>query len=69
MKAAVYEGIEKIENDGALVVTDEGYKITKKLFGIECREIRVADTADWAKELIAAFKKLGDKYGTRVLAY
>jgi len=41
----------------------------KELLGIERREIRVADLADWAKELVAAFKKLSDKYSIIVLLY
>ena len=61
-----YEGIEEIKDDGTLVVTDEAYKIAKKLLGIECREIQVTDTADWAKEIVAGYKKLGEKYGVKV---
>jgi len=57
-----YEGIEEIKDDGTLVVTDEAYKIAKKLLGIECREIQVADTADWVKEIVAGYKRLADKY-------
>jgi len=64
-----FEGIEEIKDDGTLVVTDEGYDIAKKLVGIECREIKPADSADWAKELIPAFKKLGDKYNAPVPQY
>jgi len=66
---AKYEGIEKIKEDGTLVVTDEACEIAKKHLGVECREIRVADTADWAKELLAAFKRLGDKYNAPVPIY
>ena len=64
-----YEGIEEIKDDGTLVVTDEAYKIAKKLFGIECREIQVADTADWAKEIVAGHKRLADKYSVKIPVY
>jgi hypothetical protein len=64
-----FEGIEEIKDDGTLIVTDEGYDIAKKLVGIECREIKPADSADWAKEFITAFKKLGDKYNAPVPQY
>lgn len=67
--AAKYEGIEEIKDDGTLIVTDEAYEITKKLLGIECRRVQVADTADWAKELLTAFKALGDKYQAPVPIY
>ncbi len=67
--AAKYEGVEEIKEDGTLVVTDEGYRIAKKLLGIDCRQIKVADTADWAKQLLSAFKKLGEKYNAPVPIY
>ncbi len=66
---AKYEGVEAIKKDGTLVVTEEARKITKELLGLECREIKVADTAEWSKELIRAFKKLGDKYNAPVPVY
>ena len=66
---AKYEGVKEIKEDGTLVVTDEAYEITKELLGIECRKIQVADTADWAKEILVAFKKLGDKYQAPVPVY
>ena len=58
-----------IEHDGTLVLTDEGYKITKKLLGVELREYKAADTADLSKELLPAFKKLADKYGAKIPVY
>jgi len=57
-----YEGIKEIKDDGTLVATDESYKAMRKILGVECQEIRVADALDWAKEFLAAYKKLGDKY-------
>lgn len=66
---AKFEGIEEIRGDGTLVVTDEAYEITKKLVGVECREVNPADALDWAKELAPAFRKLGEKYRANVPAY
>ncbi len=57
-----YEGIEEIKSDGTAVATDEAYEEMKRVFGVECKEVRVADASDWAKEFLAAYKKLGDKY-------
>lgn len=59
--AAKLEGVEAIKEDGTLIVTEEAYQITKKLLGLECREIKVADTAEWSKELIQAFKMLSKR--------
>jgi hypothetical protein len=66
---ARYEGVEAIKEDGTLIVTEEAYQITKKLLGLECREIKVADTVEWSKELVQAFKILGKKYNASVPAY
>jgi len=66
---ARYEGVKAIKEDGTLIVTEEAYQITKKLLGLECREIKVADTVAWSKELIQAFKTLGKKYKVSVSAY
>lgn len=64
-----YEGIEEIKDDGTLVVTDEGHQIAKRLLGVDCREIRVADTADWSKEILVGLKALSDKYQAQVPIY
>ena len=66
---AKYEGVEELKEDGTLIVTDEAYQIAKEMLGLECREIKVADTADRSKEIIAAFKKLGEKYNAPVPVY
>ena len=62
---AKFEGVEEIKSDGTLVVTDEAYKITKELLGLEIRAVRPADSLEQAKEVVAAFKKLADKYKVR----
>jgi hypothetical protein len=69
MDQARYEGVETIRDDGTLVITEQAYELTKKLLNLECREIRVADSAEWAKKVLAAFKTLGAKYGTPVPSY
>jgi len=61
-----YEGIEEIKDDGTLVVTDEAYEIAKKLLGVECREIQIASAPDLAKEIVAGYKRLADKYSVKL---
>jgi len=63
------EGIEEIKEDGTLVSTEEGYKITKEILGVEMRELRFADMEDAAKEVVAAVKKAAEKYKASVPAY
>ena len=69
VEGAKSEGVEEIRKDGTLVLTDEARQITKKLLGVELREFKPAEVEDVAKELLPAFKKLGDKYGAKVPIY
>ena len=64
-----YEGVEEMKDDGTLVFTDEGYKITKEIFGIDHRELRFEDTEERSKEIIAAYKKLAEKYKVPLYFY
>lgn len=57
-----YEGVEEIENNGTLVVTDEAYEIAQTLLEIECREIRVSESKYWSEQLSIALKKLAAQY-------
>lgn len=66
---ARFEGVEEIKDDGTVVLTDEARDITKKLLGVELRQYGLADLEDLAKELLRAFKKVGDKYGAPVPTY
>ncbi len=58
-----------MKDDGTLVFTDEGYKITKEIFGIDHRELRFEDTEERSKEIIAAYKKLAEKYKVPLYFY
>jgi len=61
-----YEGVEEMREDGTLIITDEGYEIGKELLGISCREIKVSETDYWAKEILAAYQKLAEKYSAPI---
>jgi len=64
MNTQKLEGIEKIEDDGTLVLTDEACEIANEILGINWNEIKVADIEDMAKELLAKYEKLAGKYHT-----
>jgi len=68
-EAAKHEGFKEIKDDGTIIVTDEAYQLTKKIFGFECREIQPDDIEQWAKQLVKIFQKLGEKYGFKVPIY
>jgi hypothetical protein len=51
-----FDGVEEIRDDGSIVITDESYTIMKELLGYDCKEMRIEDAAEWAKELRLKFE-------------
>ena len=64
-----YEGVEEVKDDGTIVFTEEGYKITKEILGIDHRELRFEETEERSKEILAAYKKLAEKYKAPLYLY
>jgi len=56
------EGTQEIKPDGTVVLTEEAYRVQKKLYGMDMREFRFADMEDIGKELRAIAKKLVARY-------
>jgi len=46
-----YDGIEKIEEDGTVVCTENAVDLMKKIFGYDCRKIRLEENEKKAAEL------------------
>lgn len=57
-----FEGVEEMKEDGTLVFTEEGYQVMKELFGMNQTELRFEEMEERSKEIIAAYKKLSEKY-------
>ena len=57
------EGIEAIEPDGTIRLTDVAAGTLKEVFGYECRRYPLADCLGIAKELTAALRSLGQRHG------
>ena len=57
-----FEGVEEMKADGTLVFTEEGRKVMKDFFGMNQTELRFEDMEERAKEILAAYKKLAEKY-------
>jgi len=55
--AQVYEGVQSIENDGTVILTDKAASIFKNLLDYECKHYKVENCEAKAKELDAKFKK------------
>ena len=56
------EGTQEIKQDGTVVLTDDAYRVQKKLYGMDMRQFKFADMDDIGKELRAVAKKLIAKY-------
>ena len=57
----VFEGVESIEKDGTIVLTDKSAAIFKKLLDFDCKTYTVKDSEVKAKELDEKFKKWAAK--------
>jgi len=62
-EAQKWDGIEKIEDDGTIVFTDEAYNTFKDLLGYNCKKMKVEEVEERAKELTKRFKNFVKKYG------
>lgn len=61
-EAQKYEGIEEIREDGTVVCTDHSAQIMREILGYECKELKLEECEEKAKELLSAYNKLSNKY-------
>lgn len=61
-----WDGIEKIEEDGTVVFTEEAYNTFKNLLNYDCKKMKVEETEERAKELRMLYKNFAKKYGVNV---
>jgi len=59
---ARFDGIERVKDDGTVVFLDENVKLMREAVGYECKELKVSETEERAKELNIKLKKLYEKY-------
>jgi hypothetical protein len=52
-----YDGVEEIRDDGTVVIMDESYEIMKQLLGYDCKEMKLAESAERAAELRARLQE------------
>jgi hypothetical protein len=57
------DGIERIEDDGTIVLTDKAYNLMKEIMGYDCRTLKVEESEARSKELFARYKELKKKCG------
>jgi len=61
-RSQVYDGIEKIEDDGTVVLTDRSVQGMKAILGYNYKRIRIEENEERAKELRALYKEAVKKY-------
>jgi hypothetical protein len=61
-ESQVFDGVESIEEDGTVVLTDQSASIFKKLLDFDCKRYMVNDCEAKVKELDEKFKKWAMKY-------
>lgn len=61
-EAARFDGIEKIKDDGTTVLTDKAAKLMKEALGYDCKQFKLAECAEKAKELVSLYKETLKKH-------
>lgn len=65
-QAQKYDGVEQIDSNGDIVLTDESYETFKELFGVDCRRVTVADSLNQARELRSKFEEFARRQGVEI---
>jgi len=65
-EAARFDGVEKIEDDGTLVITDRAAELVRDALGFDHKRFRLAECAEKAKELVSLYRETLRKYRIRV---
>lgn len=61
-EAARFDGIEKIKDDGTTVLTDKAAKLMKEALGYNCKQFKLAECAEKAKELVSLYRETLKKW-------
>jgi len=63
-KGAKFDGIEAVKEDGTVIYLDENVRNMEVVLGYSCKELRISEVDERAKELNAKLGKLYEKSGT-----
>ena len=56
------DGIEKIKDDGTVVFLDQNVEHMRRIVGYDCKELKLEDSEERAKELGRCLKRMYEKY-------
>jgi hypothetical protein len=57
-----YDGIERIEEDGTVVFTEEHMRPLSELLGYSCQRLPLAELEQWTQELYEKYQTFADKH-------
>lgn len=58
-----FDGIEKIEDDGTIIITDKSYRIMRDMLGYDVKKFNIRDSKEVAEQLGKAFRIYGKRVG------
>ena len=61
-EAGALDGVQKIKEDGTVVFADYTYEIMKEMLGFDCKSFTPDESEIRARELMACYKVVTDKY-------
>jgi hypothetical protein len=61
-QAARFDGIERIKPEGTVVFTEKSSEIMRETLGYDCKELKINECEEKAKEINSLFDKLAKKY-------
>jgi hypothetical protein len=56
------DGIERIKDDGTVVYLDKNVEYMQEVVGYDCKELKLKETEERAKQLNDGLKRLYEKY-------
>jgi hypothetical protein len=63
-KGAKFDGIEAVKDDGTVIYLDDNVRNMEDILGYSCKELRVSEIGERAKELNAKIKRCYKKYAS-----
>ena len=60
------DGVERIEDDGTLVLTEKACHIVKEALDLDLKTVRIDNCEKMASELLSRFEELAERYGAKM---
>ena len=60
-----FDGVDRIEEDGTVVVTEEAAELFRTTLGYDCLRVHPMEALDRGQELMRRFREYGERHGAR----